>query len=47
MEKAKWEPEEVDGRVSYEWNNFATRAVSGRNDEVLWSVVQHGTSIHK
>ena len=36
---------EVDGRVSYEWNNFAIGPVCGRDDEMFWSVVQHGTSI--
>ena len=37
---------EVDGRASYEWNNFAIRPICGRDDEMSWSVVQHGTSIH-
>ena len=37
---------EVDCRVSYEWNNFAIRPVCSRDDEMFWSVVQHGTSIH-
>ena len=46
MDKAKWQPKEVDGRVSYEWNNFAIRPIYGRDDLTQWSVVQHGTSIH-